>query len=373
MLFPSVLAYSSVAESPMPPRKKQPSLYGISRQNSSRTGGQLWGKNQFNSTFPLSLCLYMRDQGIEPVAVIHGDEGISAQSGEWEMEDVIGAERERPYYHFESGFNPYAVYSRNDTDKIDIVVAIDERHLRPLEVKLTVVPDKTTSKLTEDDWAPEMVMRPVSSAHAMMGVAKRLLEQGNSDLKQEAISVLRTAYNRIRSWENSPEILQHESSLADALAGILDLSRNIQSPFLVQPIWRTEGQSLKLKNQCFDVFVWSDLAVMAIPLYEHRKSKDEKVTRPLREIARHVRSLYDILQTGDYDYRGIYKGMAHDMQTDKSFALNGGKSMAYLGHERLQSPVLERSVLSVLIRDGGTGALKPERRFDAAVIAHMGI
>ena len=355
----------------MPPSKNQPSLYGISRDNSSRSGRHLWGKNQFNSTFPLSLCLYMRDRGIGPVAVIHGDEGIDAQSGRWEMEDVIGAKRESPYYHFESGFDPYTAYSRNDTEKIDIVVAVDERHVRPLEVKLTVIPDKGTSKLPEIEWAPEMVMRPVSSAHAMMGVAQRLLEEGNSDLRQEVINVLRVVYNQIRSWENSPEILQQESSLADAMRTVLELSREIQSPFLIQPIWRTEGQSLKLKKQCFDVFVWSDLAVVAIPLYEHRKSNESGVSRWLREIARHIRSLYDILQTGDYDYNGIYKGMGHGRQTDKSFALPGKKSIEYLRHERLRSPTLERSLLTSLVSDGGVEALQPERRFDAAVIENM--
>ena len=36
-----------------------PTLYGISEKNSSRFGKSLWGKNQFNSTFPLALSLYI--------------------------------------------------------------------------------------------------------------------------------------------------------------------------------------------------------------------------------------------------------------------------------------------------------------------------
>ena len=348
----------------------EPSLYGISDDNSSRSGKHLWGKNQFNSAFPLSLCLYMRDQCISPVAVVHGKDGIVAQANKWKMAEVVGNQNDSPYYHFEASFDPYAAYSRNDTDHIDIVVSIHDRHFRPLEVKLTVVPDKGTSSLPEANWAPEMVMRPVSSAHAMMGIARQLRGQDDA-LRLEATSFLRAAYNHITSWDNSSEIVQHESRLSDALSAVLDLSHGLQSPFLVQPIWRTEGQSLRLKDRCFDVFVWSDLAVMAIPLQEHRKSSDSGVTRWLREIARHVRSLYDILQTGDFDYNGIYKGMSHDGQTDKSFALPGRKSMEYLRHERLQRPVLESSILSILVGDGGADALKPERRFDAAVKAYM--
>ncbi|MCY4358381.1 MAG: HindVP family restriction endonuclease [Gammaproteobacteria bacterium] len=125
--------------------------------------------------------------------------------------------------------------------------------------------------------------------------------------------------------ENSPEIMQHQSILLGALAAVLDLSKETQSPFLVQSICRTEGQSLKLKDQCFDVFVWSDLAVMAIPLQKYLKPPESGVTRWLREIASHVRSLYDILQTSDFDFNGIYKGKPHGGQTDKSFALPGRK------------------------------------------------
>ncbi len=52
------------------PSSSSVSLYGITPSNSNRHGADLWGKNQFNSTFPLALCLYMRDSNIPPVAVI---------------------------------------------------------------------------------------------------------------------------------------------------------------------------------------------------------------------------------------------------------------------------------------------------------------
>ncbi len=286
------------------------------------------------------------------------------------MEKVIGQSPYNPYYHFESEFEPYRALSRNITDHIDIVVEIGGCHARALEVKLTVVPDKGTAELPESEWAPEMVMRPVSSAHAMMGVAMALKQAGGNK-REKAVQLLRTAYNGISSWDNTPEVLSHAQALSQALTGVLGLARAIESPFLLQPIWRTKGQSLSLKKQCFDVFVWSDVAVMAIPLIEHGKNPDAPMSRWLREITRHVRSLYDILTTGDYDYAGIYKGMPHGGQTDKSFALPGRKALSYLAHGRLQSPALGKSILSHLVGKAGANELKPERRFDAAVKAHM--
>ena len=98
------------------------------------------------------------------------------------------------------------------------------------------------------------------------------------------------------------------------------------------------------------------------------------VPRPLREIARHVRGLYDLLTTGDFDYSDIYKGMALGAQTDKSLAISGRVTNRYLHHERLRRPLLHRRVLQDLILHilhGGERSLRPERRFDAAVQAHM--
>ena len=45
------------------------SLFGLTDENSSRKGTDLWGKNQFNSTFPVALCLKMLDDGVKPVYV----------------------------------------------------------------------------------------------------------------------------------------------------------------------------------------------------------------------------------------------------------------------------------------------------------------
>ena len=311
----------------------------------------------------------MRDEGIDPVSVmLHGNR-IEATDNGWKMWEVVGKSNENPCYQFETLFDPYAGFSRNEVDNIDLIVLFDGIPSKPLEIKLTVVPDSGTAKKKESEWAPEIVMRPVSSAYAMMGVAKSLLRTGNESIKDTVINAIKPAYNRISSWANESEIIRHSEFIQQALNDVLATVGSLQLPFLLQPIWRTKGQSLELCDQCFDVFVWSDVAVMGIPAKEYAVSKT--MTRAFREMARHVRSLYDILQTGDYDYSGTYKGMSHGHQTDKSFAISGNKSIRYLKHDRLFTPVLQRSVLYELILNGEESELKPERRFDSAVQAHM--
>ena len=185
----------------------RPALYGITRDNSSRHGSDLWGKNQFNSTFPLALCLYMRDNGLDPVAVVSKEGKIKAVDDVWSMSEVVGRKEDSPHFHFEESFDPYVQFSRNQVDHIDLVVAVDGKHSIPLEVKLTVVPDNSTSTKEDKDWAPEMVMRPVSSAHAMMGVASSLMDPKNEETKSSVIDVLRPAYNKISTWTNVTENL----------------------------------------------------------------------------------------------------------------------------------------------------------------------
>lgn len=351
------------------PQHEKPTLYGITEQNSSRHGSTLWGKNQFNSTFPLALCLYMRDIGIMPVSVLGKEAEIVTVDDFWSFEKVLGSKEQNPYFHFEKTFDHYSKLSRNEVDKIDMVVSIDQCHVTPLEVKLTVVPDSTTAKNDEGEWAPEMVVRPVSSAHAMMGVATSLLRTSNREIREKIIKILKKAYNKISDWNNTTEIEQNAWDLVGALSLALKSSTELQKPFLIQPIWRTRGQSLALCENCFDVFVWSDVAVMRIPIDQCRQ--ESGITRPLREVARHVRAMYDLLVTEDYDYKGVYKGMSLGNQTDKSFALSGKKTFKYLQHPRLVRPKLPASVLDTLVLNGGDSELKPERRFDAAVVSHM--
>lgn len=354
------------------PSPNIPSLYGITRANSSRSGTDLWGKNQFNSTFPLALCLYMRDHGEYPVAVLaHRGRIETAPEHKWSMAEIIGHRDENPYYHFEAFHEPYRKLSRNEPDKIDLVVAVDGTHRIPLELKLTVVPDSGTAKAEEEHWGPEVVLRPVSSAYAMMSVATTLF---GHPMEKEVISVLKPAYNLIRDWTNTVEVARHGDWLMRTLGRALELVEELQRPFLLQPIWKTRGQSLELCDQCFDVFAWSDVAVMRLPVtilaLQHR-SESVSVPRPLREVARHARGLYDLLTTRDYDYSGIYKGMPLGLQTDKSFSISGRRAIRYLRHERLRRPLLHRRVLQDLILHGGERSLRPERRFDAAVQAHM--
>lgn len=117
------------------------------------------GKNQFNSTFPLALCLYMRDSGIKPVSVKMKNGQIGSAVSAWDMDYIIGKKADKVHYYFEESFQPYKNFYTDNAaiDKIDLVVKISNEDYSPYEIKLTVVPDDTTAKKLEQEWAPEIV------------------------------------------------------------------------------------------------------------------------------------------------------------------------------------------------------------------------
>ena len=64
-------------------------------------------------------------------------------------------------------------------------------------------------------------MRPVSSAHAMLGIASRLI--GQNDIKKEVTNILKTSYDRVISWNNKQEIISNAGQLVSSLDDTISL------------------------------------------------------------------------------------------------------------------------------------------------------
>lgn len=344
----------------------EPKLYGI--ENSNRRGDDLWGKNQFNSTFPVALACHMRDIGLKPVYIFvdqHFDNVIS--DGVVSVEDVFGtaATGRDVRFEFEAEADWLSRYTTAPLGATDLVTVQPPRQkLRALEIKLTVLPDNTTADLHETAWGTELVVRPITSAYATLGIWDRLVANG---LGNKIRSVVEPVASEIQSWDNRVEMTGNMEALIQALSGAGSSCHAVQRPFLIQPIWKTEGKSPALAEKCFDVFVWSDLALWKLFVDAASRSSVQRLTRTQRECARTVRSLYDLATRGRIDYDAIYRGMGLGSQTDKACAFSGKATYPYMQHARLTEPALDRSVLSSVILGGGEAKLSPERRFDASV------
>lgn len=92
-----------------PTRERAPSLYGIT--NSNRAGCHLWGKNEFNSTFPTALACYMRDRGVRAV-YLKLEQDLTVTAGEISIDELFNTDlpNNQLRFEFETRFEPYQQY-----------------------------------------------------------------------------------------------------------------------------------------------------------------------------------------------------------------------------------------------------------------------
>lgn len=353
----------------MPPHTTtlaEPALYGIHQSN--RGANALWGKNQFNSTFPTALACYMRDHGINPV-YLTVDENLGVVASEITVAELFNTDRPNSdlRFDFESKFDPYQQYAIDDIGGIDLVVKHGDdqtatRWRRPLEVKLTVVPDSTTYNLDESEWSSELVVRPASTKYCALGITDSTFAR-----RTDVRDIFENVCGTFQHWDSLHEVVAKRGEILSALNLFQRTFRENQKPFLMQPIWKTEGKAASLADNAFDIFVWSDFALCRTFLDKSTEGTQNEVNRYMRSSARLARVLYELSRAGRANINSIYTEMAFNLQTDKEFAIPGQSTKFYLNSPRRITPVLSKNVIADVILNGGQHKLSPERRFDACV------
>ncbi len=341
-------------------KNNEPGLYGIVASN--RSNADLWGKNQFNSSFPIALACYMRDHG-QKAMYLTLNENLKVVATELSFDQIFNSTlpNNELYFSFESKYEPYQKYASDDIGGIDLVVkSVSGEYLRPLEIKLTVLPDSGTSKKAEERWGSELVIRPATTKYCALGIADSCFEH-----MDEIRSRFETIGIEMQDWGNRVEVSSKLEAMLKCINGFEKDYLSHQKPVLLQPIWKTRGQSPMLAEQAFDIFVWSDFALSRLFLdsaWESRTSS--KINRQMRSAARFFRFMYQMSTSHKVALSKIYHEMDFGRQTDKEFAVSGNITNRYMSSPRLRKPLLPSSIVSEIILNGGEEELKPERRFD---------
>jgi hypothetical protein len=337
-------------------------LFGI--YNSNRSTNKHWGKNCFNSSFPTAMACYMLNNDISAVYIkaeiqdgklVVVPTTISLRdvfnSGETRLQDLD--------FHFETMFADYQEYSFDDTRSIDLVVKnTSGEFLRPLEVKLTVLPDNNTSSRSEDRWGSEMVIRSATTSYCALGMFDALKANAATirDIFEDSCSC-------IQMWDNDFEMTHKTRGLAECVDAFQKRYYETQKPLLMQTIWKTQGKSPLLADQAFDIIVWSDFAFSRL-FIDSSYDTVGTMSRPMRTTARLARCLWELSKSGKIRMRDIYKQMAFGNQTDKEFAIGGSVWKKYVTSERTVAPILHKDAITEIIDPGFIERLSPERRFD---------
>lgn len=341
-----------------------PSLFGISHSNRNFSDAYYWGKNQFNSAFPVALACYMRSRDIPLMYVQYKDEK-STKVTELALEQVFGSNLGDPslYFSFESRFEQFSQFVHDDLPAIDLIVCAGKRdaQIKPLEIKLTTLPDNTTEALPEDQYGAELVIRSATTRYMALSMAQSVDAQ-----RKRVREIFEPALARVRNWDSKSEMLEVAQLVVVALQRFLNEFSALQTPLLMQPIWKTIGKSPVLANQCLDIFVWSDFALAHLFLDSARNSASgNSISRQLRAALRLSRFIYERSRADKVYQAPIYDGMTYDHQNDKEFSISGTKSRTLMACPRLTKPIIGKDEIKNIILGGGQKYLSPERRFDA--------
>lgn len=344
---------------------KEAALYGIINSNRNFKDSYYWGKNQFNSSFPLALSCYMRDSKIKANYLNLGKEHqVTVKKLDFNQVFNTTYPNEELYFSFESQYEPFAKYLHDELKPIDLVIKSKDNDIfiRPIEIKLTTLPDSTTATKKENEYGSELVIRSPTMRYMALSMAESC-EKHFSEIK----IIFEPTCHSIRDWNNQHEILAHKNNILESLEIYFSKFQQYQRPLLLQPVWKTVGKSAQLANHCLDVFVWSDFALTRLFMDAAIANNGSKITRQQRAAFRLARFLYEVSKDGKVFQQSIYDGMTYDTLNDKEFAVSGAVTHKYMKCERLSKPIIHKSQIKNIILGGGQEYLSPERRFDAII------
>lgn len=347
---------------------QNPSVFGIKYSNRDFASRGTWGKNQFNSFFPASLSVFLESQGLENV-YIKLAENLETYQSSISTTNLYGLDPllsdPEIYYSFETPYLPFQKFVINNFPAIDLVTLNRKNFsvLRGIEIKLTALPDNSTCDLPEDRYGCELVVRPQTIVYLACSIAQHF-EDDLDDLKK----LIGEGFDAIEDWKEGRNILSSVNKISQAIDRIILNVLARQEPLIMQPVWKTEGKSSKLAENCLDVFVWSNLAFAQLFLNIARKEINEskEISRQVRTVVWLFKMLYDFSIDGKINSK-VTEELSYGPRNDKAFSANGRKTYPYMRGEFLTRPRITKRQIKEIIIGGGQNLLSPERRFDAII------
>lgn len=348
--------------------KERPGLYGVKYSNRDFTQSDTWGKNQFNSSFPAGLTNFLSSKGMDNV-YLYLDKKLKVKHGKISTKDLFGIQptSEDLFFSFESPFTPYQQLVIGNLPRVDLVTQqrANGQCIRPIEVKLTALPDNSTCALSEEYFGCEIVIRPDTIVYLACSIVSNF-----KDDRKELVNLVGNKFDKIKDWTDGASVWSHITEMISAIDRVILAVLDKQEPLLMQPIWKTNGKSPKLADNCLDVFVWSNFAFTQLFVDVARGELSEganRITRQVRTIIWLFKMLYDFAKQGQINHHKIIDELSYNTKNDKAFAVSGRITHRYMTCPELIKPRIEKKEIRKIILGGGQNLLSPERRFDAII------
>jgi len=339
--------------------QSQPRLFGVTNSNRDFSDPKTWGKNQFNSSFPTALACYLAFKQVPAVYLQSEDSQIIP--GEISIEEVFQLPYDSTdlFFAFESQHTPYQQYVLGNLPRTDLVTQnrSEGTCLAGLEIKLTALPDNTTCECTDEaDYGSEIVVRPDTIVYLACSAISALGESLTDLIPNLGIS----------DWSLSADVMDFLPDILNAISNVAVGLSEHQSPFLLQPVWKTQGKSPQLADQCLDVFCWSDAAFIQF-IHHIASASNGSLTRQERTAVWLFKMLEDYKNHGRFNANNIINDLTYDTKNDKAFASSGIVTNPLMSCDRLSHLTVSKSEIREIILGGGQNLLSPERRFDAII------
>lgn len=364
----------------------RPFLFGLDHASHDFTDAASLGKNIFTNAFPLAMAQYLsveRNLEIPTIQAEQFDGRLTTKHQLNPWRKIIGTDPENAFFMFEGVYDGYNRYTHSTANKSDVVVKQRKtgEHLRPLEIKLVVVPTSSTARKTKGEQTCELVVRPPTVEQLSFSIAHSYGPNRRHELQNMIANSLGQPNDY--SWTD-------ERSMIDALPRVLNAAETIalgaldaQTPLVLTAVWRSEGQKPVLEQNAFDVFAWTDMAFMQLFInatwrayYEapgQRKRKlPKEISRPSRALIWLIRSLWDYTTQGSLDFGRHHSQITYGVQSDKAASFTGTATLEHLRSEQFLTPRISRDELERVLTPAALEHLMPERRLDAAIaVQHL--
>ncbi len=346
----------------------KPGLFGVNYSNRDFSLNDTWGKNQFNSSFPAGLANYLSSKKINNVyltlndkmKVVHDSISTEALYGiDYNSDDL--------FFSFESQFTPYQQLIVGTLPRVDLVTQLrsNGQCLKPIEVKLTALPDNSTFHLEDHLFGCELVIRPDTIVYLACSIVSNFKNE-----PEKLKNILGNKFNSITDWTDGSEVWNYISDMISAIDRVILSVLPKQEPILMQPIWKTNGKSPKLADSCLDMFIWSNFAFTQLFVDVARGELIEgsnRITRQVRTIIWLFKMLFDFAENSQINHHKIIDELSFNTKNDKAFAVSGRVTHKYMSCKELTSPRISKEEIKNIILGGGQNMLSPERRFDAII------
>ncbi|HNI44990.1 MAG: HindVP family restriction endonuclease [Chitinophagales bacterium] len=346
----------------------EPGIFGIKHSNRDFTQTDTWGKNQFNSSFPVGLANFLASKDLKNI-YLYLDKELKVKHTQISTKHLYGIDSNSDdlFFSFESPYTPYQQLIIGTLPRVDLVTLrrSNGQCLRPIEVKLTALPDNSTCNLSEMSYGCEIVIRPDTIVYLACSIVVKF-----KDNKDKLAKLIGNKFDAIVEWNDGVAVWTYLTDMIAALDRIILSMIDEQEPLLMQPIWKTNGKSPQLADNCLDVFVWSNFAFTQLFVDVARGELQDganRITRQVRTIIWLFKMLYDFAKQGQINHHKIIDELSYNTKNDKAFAAGGRITQRYMSCAELTKPRIEKKEIKNIVLGGGQHLLSPERRFDAII------